>query len=213
MARQDDPSPILRLPNELLLQIMSLVLMLPRWSALNMTWNEPTSHLAFIAYVKNASALSRVCRRFRPLAVPFLYTHIFGQNPGTFRVLLEKQLMALHDVLARRPMLRRYCRALYLEVCIYPRYFEIARDLITWLTETRVLYWYTREYKDERVWEMFQDAVTRMPDLERISYFAAGPREISKMAKVLATAKSLKEIAFFCPFRSKVGVWDPSYVS
>ncbi|KAK1753014.1 hypothetical protein QBC47DRAFT_362856 [Echria macrotheca] len=198
---------ILRLPDELLLQIIGRILLVPGWSTLTTSRSDlefldgswyaakVERRRVFADYIKQAFVLSQVCRHLHHLTAPLLYANIFAfMDPPDIDASLKLphgKLELLYSSLSRHPWLRQHCRSLYLEVCAEPDQFEIARDLATWLTETKTLYlgycglhtssnpdnwckWPTQSHSDininKRLWDIFSIAADCMPNLERITF-------------------------------------------
>ena len=123
---------ILKLPNELLDRILTLA------SEPKHRWYRPC-----LPMQDGARTLILVCQRFYDISLPLLYRSIYSAH-GTEFVPPSKAVRALHGNLRDKPFLRPFCWTLTVHVPDIgfgnngsPQDWEIANEIITWLTNVR----------------------------------------------------------------------------
>ncbi|KAK3347290.1 hypothetical protein B0T25DRAFT_298401 [Lasiosphaeria hispida] len=178
---------ILRLPDELLAQILGLVVVYPTRS-----WWAPD----FDKFFKNAVSTLLVCRRFYGLATPYLYRQIevaagqLGLNPAAS----SKATEHLYRTLSQDSSLRQHCRILHVHIGgksddLAPGAHLNIGDFAKWLVGTRRLLvdggfnlraWDRDNlsrpavYDVEGTWNLIRVAVRSMVALSELSLIAAG---------------------------------------
>ncbi|KAK4443209.1 hypothetical protein QBC34DRAFT_478185 [Podospora aff. communis PSN243] len=156
-------APILRLPDELLFEIVSWV-----------TQGEDVFPY-YSPKFKSRAALAQTCARFCRLATPSLYQHLFISLDYFYRHERRFQITQLHRTLAENPPLRRHCRRLRFShggSANKELVGTIVLDLVRWLTQTRefsVHGGFQEEAGPDPVWDSIRVAAEHMPHLEEVT--------------------------------------------
>ena len=161
---------IMRLPDELLLQVVKYVAY-PILSQLG-------------GHVKNyadSAALAKTCLRFYRLTIPVMYSRLFvsinsitSNSPSMSAIAARK----LHQTLSQNPWLRQHCRALHLGIgdTTHPKIqLPIVEDLAHRLTQTRRLSIHGGfQTAAKGTWSVIRTAVAHMPLLEEVHLHREG---------------------------------------
>ena len=188
---------ILKLPDELLLEIFSPLFVPP-----SATPSDDTRR-----HHPDGAALPRVSRRFYRLATPGVYTHldVNFDNPPSNAVLL-------HRTLSENAGLRSYCRSLRLTLpdpdaetvngttgderaAGMQAAMDMATDLVSWMTHTEDLSvngHFTHPKTDATMWSLVHTAGRHMSKLEKLSL---GKQVwLERVCKVLSEVKQLRTL-------------------
>jgi hypothetical protein len=185
------PGHILRLPDELLVDIVSTAA----------EWPEDFNDVPF--YTRGLYAdrrvMTLVCRRFRRLATPLLYSQLLV-HPG-------KMLRLLHLALQSDPSLRRFCRSMAFDMEAEDwdesEMLGYANDVVAWLRNTERLRFrcqFGPQSKSD-TFRLLSTASENMTRLKRLtltstlpSYFKAGKVCNFKWGRVIHRFPELREL-------------------
>jgi hypothetical protein len=149
---------ILKLPDELLDMIISAVepIFAQRWEGY-FQWYPKVYGMAV--------TLSRVCRRFNHISVPYIYSEL---SVGTHKKSPPKSLRYLHHSLRENPLLWKLCQSLSVR---YDRpksgSLHVLTDCISWFTEVKDLKFWC--FDSTNVDELLRLATEHMDDCRSLS--------------------------------------------
>ncbi|KAK3903684.1 hypothetical protein C8A05DRAFT_32549 [Staphylotrichum tortipilum] len=210
---------ILRLPDELLSDIVSTVA----------SWPDNIDGTEFLSLYADRWTLTLVCRRFHVLATPLLYSRLvltlrwtinasLSQSSDYLSITQERVeqlqsehggrgVMRLHRTLECNPALRGLCRELNLDLADshwrHLTFLSRAASFVTWLTEVRSLRVHDGfgRTRTSPVMQLIGTAARYMSALEKLTYTAHYHPGIrgelppeSEMQKVVARFPRLREL-------------------
>jgi len=202
------PAMLLKLPNELLVEIVELAIRTQKPLALLVWGDEPVATDSELA-----RSLTLVCRRLRSITTPYLYERLRIGFSTTYNYYYDRELMRrrafhLFRSFEENPPLRNYCRSLDIHLSNAPEFdpyspvgfdcvIQSVINLASFLDRTKQFRLFRGlgiKDAEDGLWEVVCTAARHMDELEEVALVGCCQVTLSDIRETLGVVPNLKSL-------------------